>query len=240
MVGRDVVTESLRYVIGVSKKLEAYSTPTNRNNIAFCKEYTSSSTGFEDDSRSLGSHDNIIMPSDKHSSKKREHSRERNKDRKKRKHKHKKKDEHLAIVDDDPKDEDIWTEKDINLDGEHVVGTDIPTAESLRLRASAVDGPLLDDLPQSESTESKLKRDDWMVELQPKGGDQGLSRLAQNEDSLTEDYGEPSTGARTMSGVDFFSSLGTEHKRRKPHSNRPDPDKARCSTFYTTTLTNQI
>lgn len=192
------------------------------------------------ESQSRGSHDN--MPSDKHSSKKREHSRERNKDRKKRKHahKHKKKDEHLTIVDDDPKEGDIWTEKDINLDGEHVVGTEIPTAESLKLRASAEDGPSLEDLPQSESTESKLKRDDWMLELL-KGGDRGLSRLAQNEDALTEDYGEPSTSARTMSGgVDFFSSLGTEHKRRKPHSDRPDPDKARCSAFCTTTLTNQI
>ena len=173
------------------------------------------------------------MPSDKHSSKKREHSRERNKDRKKRKHasKHKKKDEDLTIVDDDPKDEGIWTEKDINLDGEHVVGTDIPTAESLRLRASAVDGPSLEDRPQSELTEPRPKRDDWMLEL-PKGGDRGLSRLSQN-DSLTEDYGEPSTGARSTSGgVDFFSSLGTEHKRRKPHSDRPDPDKARHSTYY--------
>lgn len=168
------------------------------------------------------------MPSDKHSSKKREHSRERHKDHKKRKHshKHKKKDEHLTIVDDDPKDEDVWTEKDINMDGEHVVGTDIPTVESLRLRASAVDGPSLEDRP-------KLKRDDWMVE-HPEGEElpikTGLAKLV--DESLTEGYGEPSTSARTMSGsVDFFSSLGTEHKRRKPHADRPDPDKVRFSMF---------
>ncbi len=173
------------------------------------------------------------MPSDKHS---REHSRERHKDHKKRKHsrRHKKKDEHLTIVDDDPKDEDVWTEKDINMDGERVVGTDIPTAESLRLRASADDGPSLEDRPQSQSTAPKLKRDDWMLEHH-KGEESpirtGLARLA--DESLTEDYGEPSTSIRTMSGgVDFFSSLGTEHKRRKPCADRPDPDKVRYSVFF--------
>lgn len=45
------------------------------------------------------------------------------------------------------------------------------------------------------------------------------------DDSMTDDYGEPSEGRRTLGGgVDFFSSLGTDIKR-KPKPQRPDPDK---------------
>ena len=41
----------------------------------------------------------------------------------------------------------------------------------------------------------------------------------------TSGYGESSSNARTMSGtVDFFSSLGTE-KKKKPPPDRPDPSK---------------
>lgn len=37
------------------------------------------------------------------------------------------------------------------------------------------------------------------------------------EESLTDGYGEPSTNPRTTSGgVDFFSSLGTEHRKKHP------------------------
>ncbi|KAF8635918.1 hypothetical protein AX15_000095 [Amanita polypyramis BW_CC] len=168
------------------------------------------------------------MPSDKHSSKKREHSKERHKDHKKRKHghKHRKKDEYkddnLTIVDDDPKDDDIWVEKDIGMDGEHLVGTDIPTAESLKLKASAAKGSSLTD-------GSELKRDEWMLELS-KDEDlrhkNSLPRLAQNDDPMTEGYGDPAVDVRTTSGgVDFFSSLGTERKRRPAQPDRPDPDK---------------
>jgi hypothetical protein len=49
-----------------------------------------------------------------------------------------------------------------------------------------------------------------------------------NEEPLTEDYGEPSENARTMGGgVDFFSSLGTEHRKKKPE--KPNPDQVRPS-----------
>jgi hypothetical protein len=45
-----------------------------------------------------------------------------------------------------------------------------------------------------------------------------------NDESLTDDYGEASSSRRTMSGgVDFFSSLGTEHKKKQPE--KPDPEK---------------
>ena len=43
---------------------------------------------------------------------------------------------------------------------------------------------------------------------------------------LTEGYGEDDTTSRTLSGgVDFFSSLGTEHKRKDPNETKPDPSK---------------
>lgn len=49
-----------------------------------------------------------------------------------------------------------------------------------------------------------------------------------NEDSLTEDYGE-SSGARALGGgIDFFSGLGTERKK-KQKEDRPDPEKVRPS-----------
>ncbi|KAM6494102.1 Protein similar to CwfJ C-terminus 1 domain containing protein [Amanita muscaria] len=169
------------------------------------------------------------MPSDKHSSKKREHSRERHKDRKKRKHEHKhnkkdkSKEEHLRIVDDDVQNADLWLEKDITLDGEHVVATDIPTAESLKLKTSAEESS-----HESQPAEAKLQRDEWM--LMPNNAT-GPATLARNEESLTEDYGEPTKDVRTMSGsVDFFSSLGTEHKRRDNRPQRPDPDKPTTSS----------
>jgi hypothetical protein len=47
------------------------------------------------------------------------------------------------------------------------------------------------------------------------------------DESLTESYGEPSDSARTLGGgVDFFSTLGTEvKKKQKP--DQPDPSKVR-------------
>lgn len=56
---------------------------------------------------------------------------------------------------------------------------------------------------------------------------EGVSRMPEAEDeAMNEDYGEPSQNARNMSGnVDFFSSLGTERKK-KLQPDRPDPDKA--------------
>lgn len=51
------------------------------------------------------------------------------------------------------------------------------------------------------------------------------SRTAADE-SLTEDYGEASEGARNLGGgVDFFSSLGTEVKKKKALLERPEAPK---------------
>lgn len=41
--------------------------------------------------------------------------------------------------------------------------------------------------------------------------------LRMESESLTEDYGESSEGKRTLGGgVDFFSEMGTEHRKRPP------------------------
>lgn len=43
---------------------------------------------------------------------------------------------------------------------------------------------------------------------------------------LTDGYGEEEVSNPTLSGgVDFFSALGTEHKRKDPNEKRPDPSK---------------
>ncbi|KAJ7758575.1 CwfJ C-terminus 1-domain-containing protein-like protein [Mycena maculata] len=143
-----------------------------------------------------------------------------------RKHKKSKK---LKIVDDDPDDEDLWVEKNIDMDGERPLATTIPTAESLKLTSSALPNRSGPPLPNAASTETALKRDDWMLlppsepvlpaltprRIQPPSGDE----------SFTEEYGESNEDQRTLGGgVDFFSSLGMDIKK-KPRTDRPDPDK---------------
>ena len=64
--------------------------------------------------------------------------------------------------------------------------------------------------------------------------DSGTSKLQlpTGNESLTEDYGEPAQNTRTMGGgVDFFSSLGTERKK-KQREEKPDPDKVIISHSF--------
>jgi hypothetical protein len=43
---------------------------------------------------------------------------------------------------------------------------------------------------------------------------------------MTEGYGDEEPSNRTLGGgVDFFSSLGTEHKRKDPDEGKSDPSK---------------
>ncbi|KIK80993.1 hypothetical protein PAXRUDRAFT_15491 [Paxillus rubicundulus Ve08.2h10] len=83
----------------------------------------------------------------------------------------------MHITDDDPNDDDIWVEKNIDLDSERLLATDIPTAESLKLMSHA------------------------------------------------KAFDSESGGA-----VDFFSSLGTERKR-KSQPDKLDPDKPKISSL---------
>ncbi|KAG5651193.1 hypothetical protein H0H81_009546 [Sphagnurus paluster] len=168
-----------------------------------------------------------------HKSPSRRDSEKKSKRRKKhdddgRKHKHRKKEKsssHLQIVDDDPDDDDMWVEKNIDMDGERVLATDIPTAQSLKLTSTAVAGPSDPGLPHSLATETPLQRDEWMLlpTSEPTLSVQDR-RLLQTEDvSMTDDYGEAPGGQTTLGGgVDFFSSLGTDVKKKRPE--RPNPD----------------
>ncbi|KAJ7645525.1 CwfJ C-terminus 1-domain-containing protein-like protein [Mycena polygramma] len=142
-----------------------------------------------------------------------------------RKHKKSKK---LKIVDDDPNDDELWVEKNIDMDGERPIATTIPTAESLKLTSSALPKDSDPPLPRAGPTESTLKRDDWML-LPPSAPEMPAAtpprvRPPPGDDSFTEEYGESSAGQRTLGGgVDFFSSLGTDIKKDRP--DRPDPNK---------------
>ncbi|KAF7299218.1 Complexed with Cdc5 protein cwf19 [Mycena indigotica] len=131
-----------------------------------------------------------------------------------RKHKKSKK---VTIVDEDPNEEDMWVEKNIDMDGERLLTTDIPTAKSLKLTSAAI----------PSRSEPPLQRDDWMLAPASETPQPARKRIEglSGDESFTEDYGEPSQNQRTLAGgVDFFSSLGTEVKRRGK-DDRPDPTK---------------
>ncbi|GBE84892.1 CwfJ C-terminus 1-domain-containing protein-like protein [Sparassis latifolia] len=144
-------------------------------------------------------------------------------------------DEHVHIVDDDPNDDDMWVEKNIDMEGEEPLATTIPTAESMKLTSRAFVEPSDPPLPPSLKTESSLKRDEWMLmppsaPTIPKERPSSRMSMPTGDESLTEDYGEPSQNARnTSGGVDFFSSLGTDIRKKKPEPDRPDPDKPKIS-----------
>jgi hypothetical protein len=95
------------------------------------------------------------------------------------------------------------------------LATDIPTAASLNLKSNT-------------STGSELKRDDWMMEpmaVDTPPPSKNRPQILEDE-SLTEDYGEASTSSRTLGGgVDFFSDLGTEVKRKNNKPDKPNPEK---------------
>lgn len=112
-----------------------------------------------------------------------------------------------------------------------LLAKDIPAAESLQLASHAQ--PTEDDpvLPPTASTESKLQRDEWMLlpsSDAPRSSSSSrplAQQLPTGDDSYTDGYAESSVAGRTPGGaVDFFSSLGTE-KKRKPRPDKPDPDK---------------
>ena len=114
--------------------------------------------------------------------------------------------------------------------------TEIPTGESLKLKTHAYASPDDPPLPPSIPAETKLVRDEWML-LPPSTVSAPVEerrtsklQIPTGNESLTEDYGEPAENSRTLGGgVDFFSGLGTERKR-KQKEDRPDPEKV--STIF--------
>ncbi|KAI9509198.1 CwfJ C-terminus 1-domain-containing protein-like protein [Russula earlei] len=168
---------------------------------------------------------------DKHKSKKRE--RHGDTDDMKKHKKRKEKEAVVRVVDDDLDGEDMWVEKNIDMDSEKPIATDIPTAESLKLVSRAQSHPDDPSLPKPVVAESSLKRDDWMLGPSTSAVEShAVSRpqVENADESLTDGYGEPSTSSRTLGGgIDFFSSLGKE-KVRKPKPDLPDPDKPHISS----------
>ncbi|KAG9010213.1 hypothetical protein FRB94_010912 [Tulasnella sp. JGI-2019a] len=149
-------------------------------------------------------------------------------------HKHRRKDggakrvegNAMDIVDDDEATEDMWVEKDLGGDGQYPLATNIPTAESLNLTSHASEVTSA-KLPSSLATESKPQRDEWMLlpETRPvlHSESSKTTHMLDVDDVLTEGYGDMDTDKRTLGGgVDFFSSLGTERKK-KGREDKPDP-----------------
>ncbi|TFK40716.1 CwfJ C-terminus 1-domain-containing protein-like protein [Crucibulum laeve] len=180
---------------------------------------------------SSSKHEHLRDKDEKKHKKRRKH--DGDEERSGRRHKHRKKDTDsgLKIMDDDPNNEDMWVEKNIDMDGERVLATDIPTAESLKLTSSALSGPGDPPLPHAIPAETPIQRDEWM--LAPRSvpsvhtGEASTSRrLPTGDESLTEEYGETTEGARTLGGgVDFFSSIGTEVKKKNPKKELPNLDQ---------------
>ncbi|KAH9480566.1 Pre-mRNA-splicing factor cwf19 [Psilocybe cubensis] len=182
--------------------------------------------------------------SDRKHKKRRKHEDDGEEDGGHRRHKHHKRDREnkrgrsgeskMEIVDDNPSDDNLWVEKDIDMGGERILASDIPTSESLKLTSSADATNSSVPLPHPTRIESTLKRDDWMMAepstpVLPVGARPQLSRIDYSveigEESLDDGYGELSGNSRPVGGgVDFFSSLGTE-KKKPSRPDRPDPDK---------------
>ncbi len=107
------------------------------------------------------------------------------------------------------------------------LAADIPSAADLEIKSRAEERPGDPPLPPPLRTETVLKRDEWMLmpETTPVVPASSSINVPVDDDPM-DGYGEPSTNTRTTGGaVDFFSSLGTERKK-KPQADKPDPDKA--------------
>ena len=100
----------------------------------------------------------------------------------------------------------------------------------MKLTTSAIAGPSDPEKPPNLSTETPLKRDEWLLPpIAPSIPTDIRKQIQVNDESMTDEYGEASGNQRTLGGgIDFFSSLGTDVKR-KPRSERPDPDQVSSS-----------
>lgn len=105
------------------------------------------------------------------------------------------------------------------------VASGIPTSASLELTSNPSNVPPGARSPPKnvQQTETKLQRDEWML-LDPGTPTVPVGTpsrpparaIVQTADEMTDGFGEELTDARNLGGgVDFFSSLGTEH-RKKP------------------------
>ncbi|AFR94781.1 cell cycle control protein cwf19 [Cryptococcus neoformans C23] len=147
-----------------------------------------------------------------------EHRRER-----KRLKKEKKTDDarDLQVLDDDPS---MWVEK--SLDPTNAVAN-IPTADSLPLTSNP-SGPKVSLPPSTAAGSEGRERDSWMLEpsvssaIVPVPRDDVPHSAVKSAADTADGYGD---GQPAVSNVDLFSSMGIEHKRKDPRSDRPDPSQ---------------
>ena len=115
-----------------------------------------------------------------------------------------------------------------------VAGSCIPTSDSLKLTSNPSTSN--DPLPPSTVSDSEnQQRDTWMLEPASTTSDSpsqslrshdiplGVGTSSTGQEGMTNNVGNEE--GNLLSGVDFFSTLGTEHKRKDPMENRPDPSK---------------
>lgn len=160
----------------------------------------------------------------------------------------------LDVVDDDD-DASMWVEKGVDTVCPNrecgIFGmcqayisqsavANAPATAGMSLQSHASEHPAA-ALPGSTATESKTReRDSWMLEPTeaappttsnpfaerniPKSA--GLTAARSQAVDMTDGYGEEESSGRTLGGgVDFFSALGSEHKRKDPNEDKPDPSK---------------
>ena len=54
----------------------------------------------------------------------------------------------------------------------------------------------------------------------------GRAMPIESSNDMTDGYGDEEPSNRTLGGgVDFFSALGSEHRRKDPNEDKPDPSK---------------
>ncbi|KAK8861747.1 hypothetical protein IAR55_002570 [Kwoniella newhampshirensis] len=129
---------------------------------------------------------------------------------------------------DDFGDEDMWVEKTVD-------GTDaaskIPTSDALPLTSNPSHASTA--LPTKSAAGSQAQeRDSWMLDPAEAPSStvpvptRDIPQSADSTAGMTEGYGDEQVSNRNLGGgMDFFSSMGTERKRKDPNEGKPDPSK---------------
>lgn len=130
----------------------------------------------------------------------------------------------------------------------------VPSSAGLPLRSHASE-PAKAPLPESTATGSgPQERQAWMLEPSitappvisnpfaerniPRSAGVASVRSEPVSSDMTDGYGEEEGNNRNLGGgVDFFSGLGTEHLRKDPKADRPDPTKLQ---LHSTELNKQL
>ncbi|KAA1473876.1 hypothetical protein DENSPDRAFT_931257 [Dentipellis sp. KUC8613] len=136
----------------------------------------------------------------------------------------------VTVTDNDVNDEEIWVEKNIDMEGESPPATDNPASESLKIKSRPsynTDNP---PVPPNCSMEASLVRDEWMLFPPSASFETISSKIPSGEEILTEGHSEPSSAGRNLGGsIDFFATLGSERPKR-PQSDQSNPDKLLASS----------